>query len=70
MTTELSPSEHLLLAREAAADSYRAGGYVYDPTQIRKAFSDGWDAAMGYIEQQRHEWAVESLRLEREHEQR
>lgn len=70
MNTELSPNEHLLRAREAAADPYRAGGYVYDQTQIRKAFSDGWDAALEYIEQQRHEWAVESLRLEREREQR
>lgn len=51
MSTELSPNERLLLAREAAADSYRAGGYVYDPTQIRKAFSDGWDAAMEFIKE-------------------
>lgn len=45
----ISENERLLLAREAAADSYRAGGYVYDNRQIHMAFSAGWDAAVEWI---------------------
>lgn len=58
METELSNTERQALAREATADSYRAGGYVYDPTQTRKAFSDGWDAALEYVKQQDNHWEV------------
>lgn len=49
--TDLSDGERLLLAREAAADSYRAGGYVYDQRQLRVAFSAGWDAAVEWMGQ-------------------
>lgn len=48
---QLTPTDHALLGREAAADSYRAGGYVYDPVQIRRAFSDGWDAAVEWMKE-------------------
>lgn len=49
MTTEVTDHDRALLAREAAADSYRAGGYVYDERQLRVAFSAGWDAAVEWM---------------------
>lgn len=60
-TTELTATERLLLAREASADSYRAGGYVYDQTQIRKAFSDGWDAALEWVRREGEKEADEQV---------
>jgi hypothetical protein len=49
MTTNLSPNEQALLAREVAADGYRPSS-VADEEDIRRvprdAFVAGWDAAM------------------------
>jgi hypothetical protein len=46
MATELSDNERALLAREVAIDQH---GYRYSG---REAFTDGWDAAMEYVEKQ------------------
>lgn len=51
VTTDLSDSERLLLARETMADRYgqRLTSFVYNPPQVRDAFLTGWDAAMEWI---------------------
>ena len=52
MTTEPTPSERLLLAREVAADSYQPPA-VADEEDIRRiprdSFAAGWDAAMAHV---------------------
>jgi hypothetical protein len=49
MTTELSDNDRALLAREVAVDQHGYRNYGL------QAFTDGWDAAIEYIEKQRRD---------------
>lgn len=47
MPTELTTNEKMLLAREIAIDQHGYRNYGL------RAFTDGWDAALLYVEEQR-----------------
>ena len=61
MADTLTPSEQALLAREVAADYYRHGHYNTGP---RQAFSDGWDAALQWVEEQRIKSCTDEMEVE------
>lgn len=57
MSTELTPNERQLLAREVAADDYDRQWPLRTTmgNTAREGFISGWDAAMEYVVKERDE---------------